>query len=356
QTATAEVLQVINSSPGDLAPVFDAMLERALTLCEAAFGMLWTYDGDRFHMAAHRGLSAELEEGLRRSAGGWFVGMSEQRLDQARPGEGSGLRRILDGEPIWQLDDAAAEPLESGIGLRAALVQLGGVRTQLLVALRKHNVLLGVFHVYRREVRPFTDKQIALLRNFAAQAVIAMENARLLTETREGVEQQTATAEVLGVINSSPRDLAPVFDAILEKAHTLCGAAHGSLQLYDGETLRAVATQGVEAAFADILRYGYIGADSPASGSLIAGDPFFQIVDCAKVDHPVFRSASELAGIGTVLFVPLRKEDTFLGLISAARREVKPFSEKQITILQGFASQAVIAMDNARLLNEIRQR
>ena len=225
QTATAEVLQVINSSPGDLAPVFDAMLEKGLKLCEAAFGIMTTYDGEQFYTAASRGVPEPLAAAL-----------SAPR----RPGERPTLQRLLDGESPIHVADVTASASRHW----TALSELGGARSTVWVALRKDGQLLGTLAAYRQEVRPFTDKQIALLQNFAAQAVIAMENARLITETREALDQQTATAEVLQVINSSPGDLAPVFEAILEKAHTLCGAAQGALTTYDGELFRACRNTG----------------------------------------------------------------------------------------------------------------
>jgi adenylate cyclase len=342
QTGTAEVLQVINSSPGDLTPVFDAMLDRAMHLCEAAFGTLWTYDGESFHAAAlHRvpRAYAEVQSGV---------------PVPTRPG--SVLGKIAAGSAYAQVLDAAVDESYQSTTARA-LVEHGGAHTVAGVALRNDGGLLGAITIYRQEVKLFSDKQIALLQNFAAQAVIAMENARLITETREALDQQTATAEVLQVINSSPGDLAPVFDAILDKAHSLCGADHGSLFLQDGEIFRAIASRGMPEAMTGPLREGIRANDSLLAQPLMAGEPFVHVHDSAVDEHPnwIKRALDVVSSHRTLLSIPLRKSDALLGMIVAGRFEIRPFTDKQIALLQNFAAQAVIAIENARLITETRE-
>jgi PAS domain S-box-containing protein len=349
QTATAEVLGVINASPGDLASVFDTMLEKALELCGAAFGVLWTFDGESVHAVALRGVGPAFAE---------FLTRAPHPVD---PDNAHG--RLLAGEPVVHIADVTVDgAYHSGDPIRRTLVELGGGRTLLAVPLRKDATFLGDFVIYRLEVRPFSDKQIALLQNFAAQAVIAMENARLIAEQREALEQQTATTEVLQVINASPGNLSPVFDAMLEKCMRLCEAAFGSLYTYDGECFNSAAQRGVPTAYAEFR------ADTPpvpVPGSTFAraietGRPL-QVVDLMAAEpylagNPNTRAMVELGGIRTILTVPLCKDRAVLGFITVYRQEVRAFSAKQIALVENFAAQAVIAMENARLLDDLRQR
>ncbi len=348
QTATAEVLQVINANPGNLAPVFDAVLEKAIRLCESAFGILSTYDGECIHTAASRGATPALADFLR---------------EPIRPRPGMALYRLVNGEDTVHVADITDDnPYRLGAPGPKAMADLGGARAVLLVALRKDGALLGAINIFRQEVRPFSDKQIALLQNFAAQAVIAMENARLIAEQREALEQQTATAEVLQVINASPGDLGPVFDSMLEKAMRLCGAAFGSFYTYDGEQFLFAAQRGLPDAFAEFRTQTPL---KPVPGSRLAraieNRQTLQVLDLKAEDlyregNPFVRAMFELGGVRTILVVPLCKDEVVLGFLSVYRQEVHAFSDKQIMLLQNFAAQAVIAMENARLLDELRQR
>jgi GAF domain-containing protein len=342
ETATAEVMQVINSSPGDLSPVFDALLEKAHSLCDAPLGSLVLCDGDQLRAVATRGYPQEYEA------------MARRGFSPIPP-----FRRLLSGEPFVKTDAATGLPSDEDDPMRRAAVEIAGIRTALFVPLRKDSSVLGYISAQRQEVRPFTDKHIVLLQNFAAQAVIAMENARLITETREALEQQTATAEVLQVINSSPGDLAPVFEAILEKAHALCGIALGELELYEDGKVRAVAMRGVFGLFADLLRQPFAPPPGSPPARLIAGESTVQITDVSELarnrpDDPRAQAGAQ-HGLRTALFVPLRKDNTLLGYITGYRREARLFSEKEIALLQNFAAQAVIAMENTRLITETRE-
>jgi GAF domain-containing protein len=226
----------------------------------------------------------------------------------------------------------------------------------------KDGRLVGAISIYRQEVRPFTDKQIALLQNFSNQAVIAIENARLLNELRESLQQQTATAEVLRVISSSPGELEPVFESMLANATGICEAKFGSLYLYDGENFRVGALHNAPAAFAEFRRREPVFHPPPGTG-------LAQIVATKRTDHarditlqkgyvdrnPIVVAAVELGGFRTVLTVPMLKDDDLIGCISIYRQEVRPFTDKQIDLVTNFAAQAVIAIENGRLLNELRQ-
>jgi adenylate cyclase len=346
QTATAEVLGVINSSPGDLTPVFEAMLEKAIRLCRGDAGVLWTLDGERASLVASYGNSPEIVELLRR---------------QGEMGTHPLLRRVIAGEHLFQFDLGEHQVFRSRSVDAAGHAVRAGTRTVIWVALVKDGVAVGAFVIGRLEVRPFSNGEIALLQNFAAQAVIAIENARLITETREALEQQTATAEVLGVINSSPGDLAPVFDAMLEKAIRLCEATHGHFFNFDGECFHLGAVSD-DASYVEWARQaGPIrpGADTPL-GRMNRGERVVHTVDMREEEVyrtvPAFRAQVDLRGARSQITVGLLKDSSLLGALVLYRQEVRPFSEKQIALLQNFAAQAVIAMENARLLGELRQR
>jgi GAF domain-containing protein len=231
------------------------------------------------------------------------------------------------------------------------------------VPMLKDDVLIGAINIYRTEVRPFTEKQIALVQNFAAQAVIAIENTRLLNELRESLERQTATSEVLSVISSSPGELQPVFQAMLENATRICEAKFGTLQLRENGAFRVAAMHNPPPAYADARRRNpliYPSAHN-ALGRVIATKQFVHITDYTqelayKQRDPLAVSIVELAGARTLVIVPMLKEGELIGNLLLYRQEVRPFTEKQIALLTNFAAQAVIAIENTRLLSELRQR
>jgi signal transduction histidine kinase len=241
-------------------------------------------------------------------------------------------------------------------------VTLGKLRTLLGVPMLREGEPIGVITLGRQRVKPFTERQIELVRTFADQAVIAIENTRLLTELRESLERQQAIAEILQVINSSPGDLQPVFDILLDKAMQLCGAAFGLMMLADDAYARTVAGRGMPAGLAEFRRDNPIPRQTGlAVGRVLAGEPFAHTLDLKadegyRAGNPLLRAMVDMGGARTSLIVALRRDRDVLGAIHIYRQEVRPFSGKQIALLQSFAAQAVIAMDNARLLEEIRRR
>ena len=342
QTATSEVLRVISSSPGKLGPVFQALLEKAVRICDAKFGILFRYDTETFEAVAQFGVPQALTEFLRQR--GSFQPPTESPLD-----------RLSRTKNVVRISDELTEPV------RGASAMFAGARSLVAVPMLREGVLIGAIIIYRQEVCPFTDKQIALVQNFAAQAVIAIENTRLLNELRKSLEQQTATSEVLRVISSSPGALEPVFDALLENAVRICEANVGHLLLYDGESFHAAYLHNLPQAYREIWERGPI-RPSPklALGRLPHTKQTVQITDIkadpAYAEHDPLRVATvEFGGARTLLAVPMLKEDQFVGAIVIYRQEVQPFPDKQIELVQNFAAQAVIAIENTRLLNELRQ-
>src|SRR5262245_86006 len=356
QTSTAEVLDVISSSPGDLQPVFETMLENATRICEAKFGTLYLREADGIRaVAMHNAPRAYAKE----------------RLGIVRPSEGSALDRAGKTKRPYHIADARLEePYLRGDRYAVSAVELGGVRTVVVVPMLKEGELIGAISIYRQEVRPFTDKQIALLTNFAAQAVIAIENTRLLNELRqrtddlsEALEQQTATSEVLSIISRSPGELEPVFQAMLSSATRICEAKFGNLLLYEGGQFRVAAMQGASPAWAE--KRSLEPEFRPGSNNrlaLVAKTKQVQHVADLAADQsyierdPATVAIADIAGARTILLVPMLKEQALVGTIGIYRTEVRPFTDKQIELVQNFAAQAVIAIENARLLNELRQR
>jgi signal transduction histidine kinase/putative methionine-R-sulfoxide reductase with GAF domain len=348
QTATSEVLQVISRSPGDLEPVFQAMLANAVRICEAKIGSLYIREGDAFRTVATRNAPPAYVEARTR--------------ELMRPPPDTMLGRLAATKQVVHIADITtiASYLERNPFMVAA-VELGGYRTALGVPMLKDNELIGAITINRQEVRPFSDKHIDLLKSFANQAVIAIENTRLLNELRESLQQQTATSEVLQVISSSRGELEPVFDALLKNAVRLCAGNFGNLYLRESELFRLAAWHNTPPDFVERRRSEpyHPGPNSPP-GRMLRARSVVHVADLlndasyAERDPGVVAGA-ELAGIRTIVLVPMLKEGEPIGYLSLYRQEVQPFSDKQIELLENFAAQAVIAIENTRLLNELRE-
>ena len=358
QTATAQILEVINRSPGNLAPVFEAMVERAVQLCEADEAAVRSFDGKLLHLVAAHGDPDALEK-LRE------LGPS----NLSRPGQPAGLYDpFTRGEHVVHIADVRETEAFRKSPIARKRLQLRNIRTWLAVALSREGTLLGVINVHRHEVRPFSEKQIALLQNFAAQAVIAMENARLLGELQartrdleELLEYQTATSDVLNVISRSTSDVQPVLDTVVETAARLCGSDTGAIFIREGEVYRAVSGYAADVSAADTefwaiqrQRRFVPGRDSVAGRVALEG----RVVHVADaLSDPDYAFPESIAsGRRTMLGVPLLREGAVIGTINLSRKRVQPYTERQIELVRTFADQAVIAIENARLLGELQAR
>ena len=343
QTATSEILGVIASSPTDIQPVLNAVAENAAKLCDATDAIIWRVNGSELRRAAKHGAfsSGAIGEAWPLSRGrGWVP-----------------ARAVLDRETI-HIHDLLAE-VETEFPESKRTQESTGARTVLVTPLLREGVSIGAIFIRRSEVRPFSEKQVALLKTFADQAVIAIENVRLFKELEarncdltEALEQQTATSEVLRVIAGSPTELQSVLDAVTESAVRLASATRGHIRQYDGEFLRLVASYGESpeqlAVFQAPVRPR---AESRSGRAFLERRPIHDL-DAQVERHPM----AAQTGARTTLAVPLLREDTPIGVFTIWRDLVQPFTDRQIELVKTFADQAVIAIENVRLFQELQQR
>ena len=337
QTATSEVLKVISRSTFDLQPVLDTLLENATRLCDASQGFIHRFDGEVFRPVADYGEPPGFRDFWKQNV--------------IRPGRGSATGRVALEHRTVHIPDVLADPEYELIEAQ----RLRGFRTAMAVPMLREGVLLGVMVIHRTEVRPFTDKQIELVTTFADQAVIAIENVRLFQELKESLEQQTATSQILGVIASSPTDIQPVLDAVAESAVRLCAAEDATIRLVYGNLLQQVAHHGtIPTAGAEQDRP--INRQS-VMGRAVVDRQLVHIEDLVPLAETEFPGA-HVPGrdIHTMLAMPLLREGVAIGVIGIRRIEIRPFTDKQISLLKTFADQAAIAIENVRLFKELQER